>query len=221
MLWSAGESCVKHLKTLGNIKTISATNCSCSYVKYMVNGGNLWLLNNVSPDFHISGVCSDICSFNRILRQFWILHTRFDGDVINSAVNSTTLFIVSPSTVYNGVTVWHTSSLNCCRLVDTTELWAPERPDTGTVSSPKQSISWTLDIKRGTHNTIIHYLFITHTYFSCQICTYQTCTHIIVYIIYCVFVHCLFVYYSFIICRVAVILWHCGASVTITNSLCV
>ncbi len=105
MLWSAGESCVKHLKTLGNIKTISATNCSCSYVKYMVNGGNLWLLNNVSPGFHISGVCSDICSFNRILRQFWILHTRFDGDVINSAVNSTTLFIVSPSTVYNGVTV--------------------------------------------------------------------------------------------------------------------
>ncbi len=29
----------------------------------------------------------------------------------------------------------------------------------------KHSISWTLDIKRGTHNTIIHYLFITHTYF--------------------------------------------------------
>ncbi len=33
------------------------------------------------------------------------------------------------------------------------------------VSSPKQSISWTLDIKHGTPNTIIHYLFITHTYF--------------------------------------------------------
>ncbi len=30
---------------------------------------------------------------------------------------------------------------------------------TGTVSSLRQSISWTLDIKRGTHNTIIH-LFI-------------------------------------------------------------
>ncbi len=29
----------------------------------------------------------------------------------------------------------------------------------------KHSISWTLDIKRGTHNTIIHYLFTTHTYF--------------------------------------------------------
>ncbi len=115
--------------------------------------------------------------------------------------------------------IQHTSSLNCCRLIDATELWSPERSDTGTVSSPKQSISWTLDIKRGTHNTIIHYLFITHTYFSFQICTYQTCTHMIVYIIYCVFVNCLFVYYSFIICRVAVILLHCGASVTITNSL--
>ncbi len=47
----------------------------------------------------------------------------------------------------------HTPSLNCYHLVDATELGAPERPDTGTVSSPKQSISWTLDIKHGTHNT--------------------------------------------------------------------
>ncbi len=38
--------------------------------------------------------------------------------------------------------IQHTPSLNCYRLVDATELWAPERPDTGTVSSPKQSISW-------------------------------------------------------------------------------
>ncbi len=88
--------------------------------------------------------------------------------------------------------------------VDTTELWAPEWPDTGTVSSPKQSISWTLDIKHGTHNTI--YIIYSSPYlFFISICTYQTCTHIIVYIIYCFcyFVHCLFVYfvyYSFIIC---------------------
>ncbi len=61
--------------------------------------------------------------------------------------------------------IQHTHSLNCYRLVDATELWAPERPDTGTVSFPKQSISWTLDIKHGTHNIIIHYLFTTHTYF--------------------------------------------------------
>ncbi len=39
---------------------------------------------------------------------------------------------------------------------------APERPDTETVSFPKQSISWTLDIKHGTHNTFIQ-LFIHHT----------------------------------------------------------
>ncbi len=82
--------------------------------------------------------------------------------------------------------IQHTPSLNCCHLVDATELWAPERPDTGTVSSLRLSISWTLDIKRGTHNTIIHYS--SHKLiFSFQICTYQTCTHIIVYIIYCVF----------------------------------
>ncbi len=36
-------------------------------------------------------------------------------------------------------------------------------PDTGTVSSPKQSISWTLDIKRGTHNTI-YIIYSSHTY---------------------------------------------------------
>ncbi len=36
---------------------------------------------------------------------------------------------------------------------------------------PKQSISWTLDIKRGTHNTIIHYLFITHNNFFISICS--------------------------------------------------
>jgi len=81
----------------------------------------------------------------------------------------------------------HTPSLNCYHLVDATELWAPERPDTGTVSSLKHTISWTLDIKSGTQDTILNSLFITHTIFSFQICTYQTCTHIIVYIIYCVF----------------------------------
>ncbi len=59
---------MKHLKTLRH-STISATSCSCnvSYIKLMVNGGDLCLLNNVSPVFHISGVCSDICSFNIIM----------------------------------------------------------------------------------------------------------------------------------------------------------
>ncbi len=61
--------------------------------------------------------------------------------------------------------IQHNPSLNCYLPVDTTELWTPERPDTGTVSFLKQSISWTLYIKRGTHNTIIHYLFTTHAYF--------------------------------------------------------
>ncbi len=34
---------------------------------------------------------------------------------------------------------------------DATELWAPERPGTRTVSSPRQSISWTPDNNCGTH----------------------------------------------------------------------
>ncbi len=58
--------------------------------------------------------------------------------------------------------IQHTPSLNCYRLADATELWAPERPDTETVSSLRQSISRTLDIKRGTHKHYLHYLFITH-----------------------------------------------------------
>ncbi len=48
--------------------------------------------------------------------------------------------------------IQHTPSLNCYHLVNATELWAPERPDTEALSSLKQ-----------THNTIIQ-LFIHHTY---------------------------------------------------------
>ncbi len=119
--------------------------------------------------------------------------------------------------------IQHTPSLNCYRLVDATELWAPERPDTGTVSSLKLYISWTLDIKRGTHEHYLHYLFITHTYFFISILHISDLyTHICLYYIlcFCHFVHCLFVYYSLlsVSCPVAVILLHCGASVTITNS---
>ncbi len=86
---------------------------------------------------------------------------------------------------------------------------ASEWPDTETVSSLMQSISWTLEIKHGTHNTILHYLFITHTYFSFQICTYQTCTHIIVYTTYCVFaflyIAYLYIYILFFIICVLVL----------------
>ncbi len=54
---------MKHLKTL---ESISDTSCTCSFVKSMVNGGDLCLLSNVFPGFHISGVCSDVCSFKII-----------------------------------------------------------------------------------------------------------------------------------------------------------
>ncbi len=74
------------------------------------------------------------------------------------------------------------------------------------------------------YTNTIYIIYSSHIlfFFSFQFCTYQTCTHIIVYIIYCFcyFVHFLFVYYSLlsVSCPVAVILLHCGASVTITNS---
>ncbi len=99
--------------------------------------------------------------------------------------------------------IQHTPSLNCYRLVDATELWVPEKPDTETVSSLRQSISWTLDIKRRTHNTIIHYLFITRTYFFISnLHISDLYTHNCLYHILCLcyFIHCLFVYCSFIIC---------------------
>ncbi len=69
------------------------------------------------------------------------------------------------------------------------------------------------------HTTLLHYLFTTH-----QMFTYHNCTYIIVYIIYCVFA-ILYIAYLYIIillsvsCPVAAFLLHCGASVTITNSL--
>ncbi len=91
----------------------------------------------------------------------------------------------------------HTPSLNCYHLVDATALWAPERPDTETVSSLRQSITWTLDIKRGTHNTIIQYLFITHTFFFISnLHISDLYMHNCLYYIlcFCYFVHCLFVY---------------------------
>ncbi len=69
--------------------------------------------------------------------------------------------------------IQHTPSLNYYCLVDATELWAPERPDTGTVSFPRQSISWTLEqiTINMKHTTLSYmYLFNTHTYYI-SICT--------------------------------------------------
>ncbi len=60
-----------------------------------MNGGDLFI-ELFSPGFHISGVCSDI--------RIWMLLTRFDRDVIWFC-----FFTVSPSAVYNGVTVIESS----------------------------------------------------------------------------------------------------------------
>ncbi len=77
--------------------------------------------------------------------------------------------------------IQHTPSLNCYHLVNATELWAPEWPDTETVSYPKQSISWTLDIK---HTTILYnYLFTTHLFIFFHFKFAHQTSHIIVCIV--------------------------------------
>ncbi len=112
--------------------------------------------------------------------------------------------------------IQHTPSLNCCRLVDATELCTPDQPDTGTVSSPKQSISWTLGIKHG-HTTLLYIIYSLHIliFFISNLHIADLYTQNCLYYIlcFCYFVHCLFVYCYFVVCVLS-----CGASVTITNS---
>ncbi len=110
------------------------------------------------------------------------------------------------------VTVWSTLQSSVYQNDQTQEQFLP--------SSYPSHEHLTLNME----HTTLFTLFIHHTYlFFISICTYQTCTHIIVYIIYCVFA-ILFIAHLYIIlllsvsCPVAVILLHCGASVTITNS---
>ncbi len=83
---------------------------------------------------------------------------------------------------------------------------------------PQAIISWTRDIKRGTHNTII-FITHTHTYFYFKFAHIRP-VHIIVYIIYCVFTISYIAYVYIILYYPCLVLLHCGASVTITNSLC-
>ncbi len=105
------------------------------------------------------------------------------------------------------------------RLVDATELWAPERPDTGTVSSPEQSISWTLDNKCGTHTnyTLIYLTLIRSLHFNLHIIYMYIQRQFVYYYLftYSIFnssFYCVFVLSLSFCCTVE-------ASVTKTNSL--
>ncbi len=71
----------------------------------------------------------------------WEIHVNLSGPLTSSTLPLWT------------VTVWSTLQSS----------WAPERPDRETVYFPKQYITWILDIKHGSHNTIIQ-LFIHHAY---------------------------------------------------------
>ncbi len=83
---------------------------------------------------------------------------------------------------------------------------------------PQAIISWTRDIKRGTHNTII-FITHTHTFFFFKFAHIRP-VHTIVYIIYCVFAILYIAYVYIILYYPCLVLLHRGASVTVTNSLC-
>ncbi len=96
---------------------------------------------------------------------------------------------LDPSLLWT-VTVWSTA----------TELWVSEGPDTGTVSSLRQSISWTLDYMV---HTLINLTLILGLHFKCA-------HNIPVHIKLCVYTICIFLFYYLCFCSVTVILLHCG-----------
>ncbi len=98
---------------------------------------------------------------------------------------------------------------------------------TRTISTgaPQGCVLSPLDIKCGTHNNIyiIYSSHILISHFNLHISDLYTHNCLYYILCFCYFVHCLFVYLYIILllsvsCPVAVILLHCGASVTITNS---
>ncbi len=114
--------------------------------------------------------------------------------------------------------IQHTPSLNGYRLVDATELWAPERPDTETVSSLRQSSHEHLTLNVEYTTLLYNYLFITHTYLHFKFApNILNCLFCI--LCFCYFAHylfCIFVYYYFY--YLCLVLSHCVASVTKTKS---
>ncbi len=106
--------------------------------------------------------------------------------------------------------IQHTHSLNSYRLIDATELWAPEQPDTETDTDTDTDTETVSFLRQSSHEHVTlntqHYytLFIHHTYlfFISNLHIPDLYTHNCLYYILCIcfFVHCLFVYYSFIIC---------------------
>ncbi len=83
----------------------------------------------------------------------------------------------------------HTPSLNCYRLIDATELWAPERPDTETVSSPSHKHL----ILNMEHTTLLYnYLFTTHTYLFISNLHMSDLTH--VFLPLCTLPICIFLF---------------------------
>ncbi len=118
--------------------------------------------------------------------------------------------------------IQHTPYLNCYHLIDATELWAPERPDTETVSSLRQSSHEHLTII--TTHTIYTRIYLTHILSQHFNCTYYSCTYKIVhrYIpvhkivnVYIVIPYLLVLFNSYLyyLCfySVTVILLHCGS----------
>ncbi len=114
--------------------------------------------------------------------------------------------------------LWTLTSSTLPHLLDATELWAPEQPDTGTVSSPKQSISWTPDINVEHTTLLYNYLFTTHTYIIYCIYIFfpisnlhmsdlytHACLYCIVFLLFCTLPICILFFCC--LCPVSVTLW--------------
>ncbi len=118
--------------------------------------------------------------------------------------------------------IQHTLSVNGYRLVDATELWAPERPDTEPVSSLRQSSHEHLTIIM-VHALFIH-LCIQHTYLVYTSGAHNIPVHtklsIVIYLYIQLSMCILLLFFIYLFFLLSVLLFFCTAvaSVTKTNS---
>ncbi len=115
----------------------SVWKCLKDITNYKTPSPALWRINNWQLWFS-SATRSDLRRLRRVVRSA----ERIIGTTLPSLQE---LYLSRVSKMASKITrtphIQHTPSLNYYRLVDATELWAPERPDTETDSFPKQSIS--------------------------------------------------------------------------------
>ncbi len=199
---------------------IKVGGCKRYWIRSLHNNNWVWFSSATKSDLRI---------LQRVVRTAeWIIDTTFPTlqELYLSRVSKRAGKItLTPHTQ-------HTPSLNCYRLVDATELWAPEWPDTETVSSLRQPSHEQLTIIM-VHTLFLHiHLFILHTYLVYTSIAHNIPVHTKLSIVIYLYIHLsicilLFLIYMFflillfIICVSVLSLLFCCtavASVTKTNS---